>query len=156
MNLQSTYHAVAGDAAEQCATSPAVFAGVPLDFSFSKTPPAKAPRKVPSSAAPSAGGKRAKKQPGGALDFLVTVRAEMNPVGVDFLDLVRVLAHNPKAAALGAADPLRSRVWALMHATGASSKFVLRKLASAVLPGRGKAKQVCVRVCRVPSPIQLL
>ena len=71
------------------------------------------------------------------------MRTKVDPRGATFLDFVRILAHNPKPTA--GASPLRVRVWGLMHATGASSKFVLRKLTSAVLPGRGKAKQAFIR-----------
>ena len=105
----------------------------------------KRPRGGSKGSAPLAAGKRGKKHPGGALDFLTTVRSEMNPHGAEFLDLVRILEHNSKAAVTSSHDPRRVRVWVLMHSTGASSKFVLRKLASAVLPGRGKAKQAFLR-----------
>jgi hypothetical protein len=71
--------------------------------------------------------------------LLQVMRAKYDPRGADFLDFVHVLAHNPRPAL--AEHPLRARVFTLMQQTGASSKFVLRKLASAVLPGRGKAKQ---------------
>ena len=125
---------------EDCAMSPRV-----VDVNVEPVPVFEKPPRAPRGSSAVTGSKRGKKHPGGALDFLTTVRTELNPRGPEFLDLVRVLNYNPKGFVTASHDPLRARVWFLMHATGASSKFVLRKLASAVLPGRGKAKQAFLR-----------
>ena len=87
-------------------------------------------------------GKEWSAAPSGALLFLASVRTEFDPQGAQFLDLVRLLSADRSTAQV---DRFRIRLLDLMAATGASSKFVLRKLASAVLPGRGKAKQVFLR-----------
>ena len=69
-----------------------------------------------------------------------------DPRGADFLDVVIAIAAHRRDGAPGklvaaALMPLQRRVASLMLALRPSSKFVLRKLASAVLPGRGRAKR---------------